>query len=353
MASHIKRPYEIESCKLSDLEGTVRDVQREVDLLKEQGVNKIILLSHLGLPNEQHIAKNVSDIDVILGGHTHNLLREVKKGENLITSPKGEPVLIVQVGRDGENIAIPNLQFNELGQITKIQYNVIKTEDYQRSKVAKESFEKILGKSDIVGQASYVEEPPKDIYANENPHCDFILDCMLKEYEELDIALTNSANIRSRFHEGDIDTRDLNQITPFGNKMTITKITEKELVEAIDDKVEASMKNPNHRPGIIQVAGLRYEYSKSEGELTKLTFIDRDGEEHEIDIDEPREDKFYTVMADDYCFLNDNAGFGLKHRFEEAIAVYNFDKNKIVENYLRKHPEPIEIKSDGRIKAVD
>lgn len=353
MASHIKRPYEIESCKLSDLEGTVRDVQREVDLLKEQGVNKIILLSHLGLPNEQHIAKNVSDVDVILGGHTHNLLREVKVGENLITSPKGEPVLIVQVGRDGENIAIPNLQFNELGQITKIQYNVIKTEDYQRSKVAKEAFENILGKSDIVGQASYVEEPPKDIYANENPHCDFILDCMLKEYEELDIALTNSANIRSRFHEGDIDTRDLNQITPFGNKMTITKITEKELVEAIDDKVEASMKNPNHRPGIIQVAGLRYEYSKSEGELTKLTFIDRDGEEHEIDIEEPREDKFYTVMADDYCFLNDNAGFGLKHRFEEAIVVYNFDKNKIVENYLRKHHEPIEIKSDGRIKAVD
>lgn len=352
MASHIKRPYEIESCKLSDLDGTVKDLQNEVNLLKEQGVNKIILLSHLGLPYEQHIARKVSDVDVILGGHTHNLLEEVKEGENLITSPKGEPVLIVQVGRDGENIAIPNLQFNELGQITKIQYNVVKTENYQRSKVAKEAFEEILGKSDIVGQASYVEAPPKDIYANENPHCNFILECMLKEYD-IDIALTNSANIRSRFHEGDIDTRDLTQITPFGNKMTITRITEKELVDSIDDKIEASMKSPNHRPGIIQVAGLRYEYSKSEGELTKLIHIDRDGEEHVIDIENPREDKFYTVMADDYCFLNDNAGFGLKHRYDEAIVVFDFDKNKIVENYLRKHPEPIEIKSDGRIKVVD
>ena len=352
MASHIKRPVEIESCNLSDLDDTVEDVQAEVAKMKEQGVNKIILLSHLGLPTEQHIAQNVSDIDVILGGHTHDLLKEVKEGENLITSPKGEPVLIVQVGRDGENIAIPNLQFNELGQITRIQYNVIKTENYPRSKVAKEAFENILGKSDIVGVAKYVEEPPKDIYAYENPHCNFILDCMLKEYD-IDIALTNSANIRSRFHEGEIDTRDLNQITPFGNKMTLTRITEKELVETLDDKVEDTMESPNHRPGIIQVGGLRYEYSKSEGEITKMSFIDRDGNEHPIDIENPREDKFYTVMADDYCFLNDNAGLGLKHRYDEAIVVYDFDKNKIVENYLRKNPEPVEIKSDGRITVVD
>ena len=352
MASHIKRPYEIESCKLSDLDGTVIDVQREVDALKKQGVNKIILLSHMGLPCEQYIAKNVSDVDVILGGHTHNLLKEVKEGENLITSPKGEPVLIVQVGRDGQNIAIPNLQFNELGQITKIQYNVIKTDEYQRSKVAKEAFEDILGKSDVVGYAKYVEAPPSDIYANENPHCNFILDCMLKEYD-IDIALTNSANIRSRFHEGEIDTRDLTQITPFGNKMTVARISEKELVESLDEKVEATLESSNHRPGIIQVGGLRYEISRAEEEITKMTFIDRDGNEHPIDIENPREDKFYTVMADDYCFLNDNAGLGLKHRFKEAIVVYDFDKNKIVEDYLKKNPEPIEIKSDGRIKFVD
>lgn len=352
LASEIKRPSDIEPCHLSNFEQTIQDVQNEVTKLKEQGINKIILLSHTGLPVEQHIAKNISDIDLILGGHTHDLLKEVKEGENLFLSPKGEPVLIVQVGRDGKNIAIPNLQFNELGQITHIEYNVIKTEDYPRSKVAKEAFEKILGKSDVVGKADYVEAPPEDIYIYENPHCNFILDCMRNEYD-IDIALTNSANIRSRFHEGDIDTRDLTQITPFGNKMTIARITEEELVDAIDDKIEDSLEDPNHRPGIIQASGLRYEYSKSEKELTKLTFIDKNGKEHPIDIENPREDKFYTIMADDYCFLNDNAGFDLKHRYDEAIVVYDFDKNKIVEDYLRKNPEPIQIRSDGRIKVVD
>ena len=85
MASHIKRPHEIDSCRLSDANGTIKDVQKEVESIKKQGVNKIILLSHLGLPLEQRIAKEVSDIDVILGGHTHNLLKDVKLGENLIT----------------------------------------------------------------------------------------------------------------------------------------------------------------------------------------------------------------------------------------------------------------------------
>lgn len=352
MAHHIKRVSEIESYKLSDLEGTLKDVQKEVEQLKKQGVNKIILLSHLGLPLEQKIAQNISDIDVILGGHTHNLLKEVKLGENLIKSPKGEPVLIIQVGRDGENVAIPNLQFNELGQITKIQYNVIKTANYPRSQVAKDAFEKILGKPDIVGRAVYTEAPPKDIYATENPHCNFILDCMLKEHD-IDIALMNSANIRGRFFEGDISTRELTQITPFKNKMVIANVSEKEIVEAITDRVDDTMESPNHRPGILQVGGIRYEYSKSEGEVTKISFIDKNGNEHPIDIENPREDKFYKVMSDDFCYINNYAGLDLKHRYDEAIAIYDFDKNKIVENYLRKHPEPVVIKSDGRIKIVD
>ena len=74
MASHIKRPYDIESCNLSDFDDTLKDLQKEVNSIKEQGVNKIILLSHLGLPLEQRIAKKVSDIDVILGGHTHSVV---------------------------------------------------------------------------------------------------------------------------------------------------------------------------------------------------------------------------------------------------------------------------------------
>ena len=258
----------------------------------------------------------------------------------------------MQVGRDGNYVGLPNLKFNELGQITNLQYNIAKTEDFHRSLIARAAFEKILGKPEIVGKVESVEEPPKNIYANENPHCNFILDCMRKEYDT-DIAVMNSANIRGRFYKGNVDTRDLAQISPFGNKVTVTRISEEELVDALDDMIEKSMEHPVNRPGILQVSGLKYEFSRSEGELTKLSFIDKNGFEHPIDIEDPREDKFYTLVSDDYCIMSNDAGLDAKHRFEEAILKLNFDKNKVIENYFKKHPEPVVIKSDGRIKATD
>ena len=88
------------------------------------------------------------------------------------------------------------------------------------------------------------------------------------------------------------------------------------------------MESPVNRPGILQVSGLRYEFSRKEGELTKLTFIDKQGNEIPIDIENPREDKFYTLVSDDYCITRDTSGMDLQHRFDEAIAKFDFDKNK-------------------------
>ena len=351
MPNHLKRPKDVKEYNISDYSETEKDIKAEVEDLKRFGVNKIILLSHLGLEAEQHIAQNISDIDIILGGHTHNLMTKVEEGKNLFKSPKGEPVLIMQVGRDGEFIGMPNVKFNELGQMTEIQYNVLRTDDFSRSLVAKRDFEKILGTPEVVGKASYVEEPPKDIYANENPHCDFIVDCLRDELG-VDIAVMNSANIRGRFYEGEIDTRDLKLISPFANKVAVIEVSEKELVDAIDDLIESSMESPVHRPGILQVSGLKYEFSSSEGEMTKLVYIDKNGKETEIDIDNPREDKIYTLAADDYCIQSKKSGLNLKHRLDNALQQYDCDKDEFVASYLRKHSGPVEIKSDGRIKVL-
>ena len=352
IAAQMKRPEEVKDFHVSDMTNTVKDLEKEIENIKKQGVNKIILLSHLGYEKEKQIAKNVSGIDIILGGHTHNMLPDAKKGENLVVSPDGEPVLIIQVGRDGKHVAIPNFQFNELGQITKVQYNVLKTDDYARSPEAKEAFEKILGKPTVVGKTSFVEPQPKDIYATENPHCNFILDCMRKELGT-DIAIMNSANIRGKFPLGDVDTRDLAQISPFGNKVTVIRATEEEIVDAIEEMIEESMESPVHRPGILQVSGLRYEYSQKEGELKYLAFIDKNGKEIPIDIENPRKDKFYTIASDDYCITSSDAGLDLKHRYKDSLARFDCDKDKIVERYLKKQTEPVIIKSDGRIKIVD
>ena len=352
MKKHLKHSDDIDKFEIADLDGTVKVLQEEVNKIKKYGVNKIILLSHAGLKDEKYIAEHVSDIDVILGAHTHNLLTKAEKGENVLLSPKNEPVLLVQVGRDGEHVGIPNVRFDEEGKITKIQYNVADTDKFSRSLIAKSAFENILGKPDIVGEIEFAENPPDDIYAYENPHCNFIVDCLRSEFGT-DIAVLNSANLRGNFHKGPIDTRDLHLISPFGNKMVVMRATEEEIVNSIKNCLKASMADPKHRPGILQVSGLRYEFSASTGDLISIAFVDKNGEIHPIDPDKPRSDKFYTIVLDDFCATVESNGMGLKHRYDEAIAIYEHDKDKFVADYLRKQDKPVKIVSDGRIKTSD
>ena len=48
--------------------------QREIDRLRDQGIDKIVLLSHLGYAQDQAIAAQLSGVDVIVGGDSHSLL---------------------------------------------------------------------------------------------------------------------------------------------------------------------------------------------------------------------------------------------------------------------------------------
>lgn len=49
-------------------------VQKAVDELTRQGVNKIILVSHLGYEEDLKLAGQVTGLDLIVGGHSHTLL---------------------------------------------------------------------------------------------------------------------------------------------------------------------------------------------------------------------------------------------------------------------------------------
>lgn len=334
-----------------DFKKTIIELQKEVDKYQKQGINKIILLSHSGYRHDVEIAKAVKGIDIILGAHTHTLLEGIEENKNLFYSSNGEPIVITQAGRDGEYFGILNVEFNKDGVITKVQNNIGRTDGYSRNLVARNIFENILGKPEKVGIIKSAQPYPKDYLGLENPHCDFIVDAMRSELDT-DIAVMNSANIRGKFEPGTIDTRDLAIISPFANKVCVVNATEEEIVKAIKSRIAASMKTNSHRPGLVQVSGLKYTFN-SKGELLSLSFVDKNGKENPIDINNPQKDKFYTVAADDYCIGSIDMGLGLPHRLETAIKKFDYDKDIVVAQYIKHQKNPIEIRSDGRITKVD
>ena len=56
-------------------------VQDEVDRLTEEGVTKIIVLSHSGYGVDQRVAAETTGVDVIVGGHSNTLLGEMEGAE--------------------------------------------------------------------------------------------------------------------------------------------------------------------------------------------------------------------------------------------------------------------------------
>lgn len=334
-----------------DFDKTITAVQKEVDKFKEQGINKIIILSHSGYKQDIKLAKQVKGVDIILGAHTHNLLEGVQQDKNLFYSPSGEPVVITQAGRDGKNFGVLNVEFNDDGVITKVQNNIGKTDNYGRNMVARKQFEKVLGNPTVVGKLGAVEKFPKDMYLQENAHCNFIVDAM-KSVLNTDIALMNAGNIRGQFETGRIDTRDLAVISPFANKVVIIDLTEKEIVDSIKRRTETSVKSSSHRPGLVQVSGLKYSFN-NQGKLLSMSYVDKNNKEFPIDINNPRADKTYSVASDDFCIIGEDGGLGLPDRLKDAKKIFDYDKDVVVAQYIKEQKTPLTIKSDGRIVNVD
>lgn len=347
--SRLKYGKLFEELKIDGIDSTIKDVQTEVDKLKQQGVNKIILLSHVGFGYDQKIARETDGIDIILGGHSHNLVMDVKPGVNLFNSKSGEPVVITQAGRDGRFFGILNVEFDPKGVLTKVQNNVTSTRGFKRNAPARHIFEQILGKPKVVGQIKSAPPPLTNDSIEPSGHANFMCDCM-KEELGTDIALFGSATIRGYFEPGNLDTRWLEDISPFKNKMVIASYTEKDIVDML--RVSAkSLVNTNNKPGIVHVSGLKYTISK-DGNLRSASFIDKNGTETPINIDNPRADKTYRVGLTDY-YSQGHDGFTMLKKYDQAEKIYNFDISKCIENHFERHPEPVEIKDDGRIKIVD
>ncbi len=94
--------------------GIAQDMERK--LRQDENCDLVICLSHLGYEYKQEkfisdmiIAEQTSDIDLIIGGHTHTFLPK----PTLVTNKKGNTTLVNQVGCFGINLGRIDFYFEE------------------------------------------------------------------------------------------------------------------------------------------------------------------------------------------------------------------------------------------------
>ncbi len=112
----------------NDLASTVATY---VAQLEDQGINKIILLTHLGYDQDVELAESIEGVDIIVGGHSHTLLG----GEDLealgkapggayptvVENTEGDSIYVVQAWQHTLALGKLNVEFDKDGVVTAIE----------------------------------------------------------------------------------------------------------------------------------------------------------------------------------------------------------------------------------------
>ena len=94
-------------------------LQRNVDGLRANGIDVVVLLSHNGMDVDLKLASRVTGIDVIFGGHTHDATPE----PIIIANSLGK-TLVTNAGSNGKFLGVMDLQV-KAGRVADYRYRLL------------------------------------------------------------------------------------------------------------------------------------------------------------------------------------------------------------------------------------
>lgn len=343
----------LEGIRPFDIEESAKIVNDEVKKLQDQGVDRIILVSHIGNDKDKEIVSKLHGVDVIVGGHSHTEVKDVKAGENLFNNADGTPVLILQTGENAKYVGIANIEFDENGVAKSFENNLVKTSQ-EKSPVLNYFKDAVMGKSPQIGGVDLCEPLPANRRKTPCAWTNLMCDAMRNQLG-VDIAFINAANTRKTPKQGTLTERDVMETTPLKNTLLVKQMTEKEIVRAIKESVQTSFSSETGEPGILHASGLSY-VADTKGNLKELSFVDKAGNKTPIDINNPS-DKPYRVCYDSFMMAGtEYPVFVPDTQANKTIEqTFDFDKDKLAIDYIKTLPnkENLKIEDDKRIQILD
>jgi 5'-nucleotidase len=242
--------------------------RKSVLALKQQGINKIVALTHIGFDNDVLLAQKVSDIDIIIGGHSHTSVGNIPKANHPypLVEKNGtkEPVLVVTDWEWGKYLGDLSVSFDRTGKLiawagkphvldASIKPNPEFADKLKAYAAPIEALrQKIIGKSLVALDGDRVK-----LRTSETALGNLIADAILAKtkVDQVQVVLINAGGIRNGFPLGDITMGHVLEALPFGNTITRVELTGKQLTEALESGVSMAEQGEGRFP---QVAGIRF-----------------------------------------------------------------------------------------------
>ncbi len=312
-----------------------------VEGLEAGGINKIILLTHMGLPRDLEIAAQVPGVDVIVGGHSHTLLsnnndKAAGPYPVLVQNPAGKQVPIVQAYAYGKYVGEIEIIWDDDGNVISavgepILLDASVTPDSAVAARVKELAKPLEElKAQKVGQTDAVIEGSRDICRMQACGMGVLVaDAMLDRVKDqgVQIAIQNGGGLRASIQEGEITMGDVLSVLPFQNTLATFKLKGADIVAALENGLSKVEEGAGRFP---QVAGMRYTWSRAKepnkGRVISVDVLEN-GEWSPLD-----EERMYGVVTNNYM-----RGGGDGYSIFETNGVDAYDYGPNLENVVAEY----------------
>ncbi|MBM7586198.1 2',3'-cyclic-nucleotide 2'-phosphodiesterase (5'-nucleotidase family) [Bacillus pakistanensis] len=221
----------------------IDELRNQIDKIKDE-VNAIVLLSHLGIRDDERIAKEFPDIDVILGAHTHHILHDGKEIHDTLLGAAGKFGYYVghvqlEVDTDKHIVVAKKAQLYEHHELDEVD-----GEEYEIQNWFHKG-EKLL-QEPIVN----LPEPIKVEWFKWSPLPQILCDALL-EWCAGDCAFLNSGLFLDGLKKGKVTKYDLHSILPHPINPCVIELQGSELKEVVKQTFDEEWPH-------IQVKGLGF-----------------------------------------------------------------------------------------------
>ena len=269
-------PGKIQGVTFAGGEELYQIAQDMVNMLREdEGCNYVICLGHLGIDDETAATGNrsidllnkVTGIDVFIDGHSHSTEEELVEKTN--TDRKVGDTILTSTGTKLENIGVVAIKDSTITTTCVPTEGIeVAADDAIAARAAaiiaeiEADYGTVFAKTEVTLNG---EKDPGN-RTQETNLGDLITDALVwgaeQQGETVDAAITNGGGIRATIEAGDITKKDVNTVLPFGNTLSIIKITGTELLEVLE---ASTFCTPEAIGGFPQVSGIEFTVDTTKG----------------------------------------------------------------------------------------
>ncbi|MFS0674354.1 bifunctional metallophosphatase/5'-nucleotidase [Ornithinibacillus sp. 179-J 7C1 HS] len=214
--------YELLGWHVADQYEVLKNVMQELN----DKTDVVVLLSHLGISEDQEIARRFPDIDAIIGGHTHHLLRTGEEVNQAILTAAGKHCYYV-----GEVILTWDHEQHKL--IHKEAYTT-DISGFPNDIETKIRLESLQAEADIILNEKVITLA-ESIEINWYKHSLLmqLLTDKIKQVTDADCAMFNTGLLLEGFPKGEITKADIHRVCPHPINPCIVELTGAELIEVV------------------------------------------------------------------------------------------------------------------------